>query len=82
MLALPLAVLGLTLTAPGHALAATVPSGFEDALVAAVSAPTALAFAPDGRLFVTSREGRLRVLAGGSTSTCLLYTSPSPRDRS
>ena len=70
-LSLLLAVVGLALAAPAGALAATVPSGFEDALVADVSAPTALAFAPDGRLFVTSREGRLRVLAGASTSTVL-----------
>ena len=45
---------------------ATLPSGFVDEPVASVSFPTALAFAPDGRLLVTTQGGQLRVLEGGT----------------
>jgi glucose/arabinose dehydrogenase len=47
--------------------AATLPAGFDDTQVAAsISQPTALAFAPDGRLLVTSKAGQLRVVRGGT----------------
>jgi glucose/arabinose dehydrogenase/PKD repeat protein len=45
---------------------ATVTAGFTDSLVASVSAPTALAFTPDGRLLVASQSGALRVVQGGT----------------
>jgi glucose/arabinose dehydrogenase len=49
--------------------ATTVPQGFSDTLVAQVPNPTAMAVAPDGRLFVTqkanSNVGRLRVIKNG-----------------
>ena len=48
------------------AATAAVPAGFTDSLVASVSAPTALAFTPDGRLLVTSQSGALRVVQGGT----------------
>jgi glucose/arabinose dehydrogenase len=41
------------------------PPGFSDNLVAAVGAPTALAFTPDGRLLITSQGGDLRVVTPG-----------------
>lgn len=47
-------------------LAAVVPAGFTDSLVASVGGPTALAFTPDGRLLITSKEGQLRIYAGGA----------------
>ena|SRR5215211_5564086 len=43
-----------------------VPAGFTDGLVASVLAPTALAFAPDDRMLVTSKQGQLRVYEGGA----------------
>ena len=43
------------------AAAAALPPGFNDALVASVGSPTALAFTPDGRLLVTTQPGQLRV---------------------
>ena len=43
-----------------------LPSGFEDALVAKLSRPTALAFTPDGRLLVTTQAGQLRVYQDGA----------------
>lgn len=47
--------------------AATVPAGFSDESVATgISNPTAMAFAPDGRLFVSQQQGQLRVIKNGS----------------
>ena len=47
--------------------ATTLPSGFTESLVASgISAPTAMAFAPDGRLFVCEQGGRLRVIKDGA----------------
>lgn len=43
------------------------PSGFSEALVDdGLAEPTAMAFAPDGRLFVTEQEGRMRVIRDGT----------------
>ncbi len=47
--------------------AATVPAGFTDALVAAgLTNPTAMALAPDGRIFVCEQGGALRVIKNGA----------------
>jgi glucose/arabinose dehydrogenase len=44
-------------------LAATLPSGFSESVVASgISSPTAMEFAPDGRLFVCQQNGQLRVI--------------------
>lgn len=45
---------------------AAVPAGFQDELVTSVSAPTALAFTPDGRLLITTQSGRLRIYRDGT----------------
>ena len=46
--------------------AATVATGFSETLVASgLSSPTAMPFAPDGRLFVAEQGGRLRVIKSG-----------------
>ena len=48
------------------AAAATLPAGFTETQVAAgLSSPTAMAFAPDGRLFVCQQGGQLRVIKNG-----------------
>ncbi len=52
--------------------AATLPPNFEDALVAAIGAPTALAFTPDGRLLITTQPGQVRVIQNG-----VLLASPA-----
>jgi glucose/arabinose dehydrogenase len=45
------------------AVAATVPPGFTDTLIAgSLSKPTAMALAPDGRVFVCEQGGALRVI--------------------
>jgi glucose/arabinose dehydrogenase len=47
--------------------AATLPSGFTESLVAGtMTNPTAMAIAPDGRIFVCQQGGQLRVIENGS----------------
>ena len=44
-----------------------VPAGFADStVVSGLSAPTAMAFAPDGRLFVSEQGGAMRVVKNGA----------------
>jgi glucose/arabinose dehydrogenase len=54
------------LTVPSAATAAVLPGGFSDSLIAAVPAPTAVAFTLDGRLLVTSQLGTLHVVQNGT----------------
>ena len=42
--------------------AATLPSGFTETQIGGLSSPTAMEFAPDGRLFVCLQGGQLRVI--------------------
>jgi glucose/arabinose dehydrogenase len=52
-----------------------VPSGFVDELVASgIPSPTAMAFAPDGRLFVSQQNGQLRVITNATPPA--LLTAP------
>ena len=49
------------------ATAATVPTGFTDSVVAGgLTNPTAMALAPDGRVFVCQQNGALRVIKNGA----------------
>jgi glucose/arabinose dehydrogenase len=49
------------------AAAATLPTGFTESQVAGgLASPTAMQFAPDGRLFVCEQGGRLRVIKDGA----------------
>jgi glucose/arabinose dehydrogenase len=49
------------------ATAQTLPSGFSQVMVAnGISNPTAMAFAPDGRIFVAQQSGQLRVIKNGT----------------
>jgi glucose/arabinose dehydrogenase len=49
------------------AQSATLPSGFAETRVATgLASPTAMSFAPDGRLFVCEQGGRLRVIKNGA----------------
>jgi glucose/arabinose dehydrogenase len=60
-------VLTSTLVFTAPAAASTVPAGFTDIPVASgMPNPTAMAFAPDGRLFVAQQAGALRVIKNGS----------------
>jgi len=72
-LALLISALGSTPPPEG---AAAVPPGFTDTLLADnIVWPTALAFAPDGRMLVTTQNGRLRVydLNGALLATALNF---------
>ncbi|HEX7175225.1 MAG TPA: PQQ-dependent sugar dehydrogenase [Pyrinomonadaceae bacterium] len=61
-----LAAWGALLHAAPAVAAATLPSGFTETQVAGgLSSPTAMAFAPDGRLFVCQQGGQLRVIKNG-----------------
>jgi glucose/arabinose dehydrogenase len=60
-------LVGADLFAAGPSAAATLPAGFSETIVASgLSNPTAMAFAPDGRLFVAEQGGALRVIKNGS----------------
>jgi len=59
-------VLVLAVVLGASSAGATLPAGFSDTLVAAVGAPTALAFTPDGRVLVATQGGALRVVSGGT----------------
>ncbi len=49
------------------AFGATLPSGFAETRIATgLASPTAMAFAPDGRLFVAQQGGALRVIKNGA----------------
>ena len=55
------------LVPPPAARAATLPAGFAETVVASgLANPTAMEFAPDGRLFVAEQGGRLRVIKNGA----------------
>src|SRR5262245_13711558 len=62
-----IAVLLFVYGAPGIGHAATaLPPGFQDVpVVSGLSNPTAMAFAPDGRIFVAQQSGQLRVIKNG-----------------
>ena len=54
-----------------------MPQGFVDTQIASgLSAPTAMAFAPDGRLFVCEQGGKLRVIKNGSLLATPFVTLP------
>jgi glucose/arabinose dehydrogenase len=58
------AVVALAFVAP--AWAATLPTGFTERQIASgLASPTAMQFAPDGRLFICEQGGRLRVVRDG-----------------
>lgn len=58
-------MLGAITTLAPAAHGQSLPAGFTDTLLVAVPAPTAMAFAPDGRVLVTSQSGSLRVIKNG-----------------
>ena len=57
----------LPLAGAAVAGAATLPAGFsETQLASGLASPTAMAIAPDGRIFVCEQSGRLRVIKNGA----------------
>ena len=60
-------VIALGTAARTPAAAATLPTGFtESQMASGLASPTAMQFAPDGRLFVCEQGGRLRVIKDGA----------------
>ena len=60
---LKLIACALLALAAGAASAATLPPGFSESIIASgISSPTAMAFTPDGRLFICQQGGQLRVI--------------------
>jgi glucose/arabinose dehydrogenase len=58
--------------------ASTLPSGFVETLVAdALTTPTSMEFAPDGRLFVTQQGGAVRVIKNGALLSTPFTTVPA-----
>jgi glucose/arabinose dehydrogenase len=57
--------------------AATLPPGFVETTVASgIASPTAMAIAPDGRIFVCSQSGQLRVIKNGVLLAAPFVTLP------
>jgi glucose/arabinose dehydrogenase len=68
LVAIGVVLIGLAL-APA-ARAGTPPAGFNDTVVASgLTAPTAIAFLPDGRLLLTEKGGSLKLVSGGTATT-------------
>ncbi len=67
-LSLSIFLIGYLAWRPGSpALAASLPNGFSEAqLTGNLSSPTAMALAPDGRIFVCQQGGQLRVIKNGA----------------
>jgi glucose/arabinose dehydrogenase len=59
-------VAALFLALCGAVSAASLPPGFSETFVAGLSSPTAIAVAPDGRVFVCEQGGDLRVIKNGA----------------
>ena len=73
-----LALSGAGATAPGPAVAGTLPAGFEEVVLATgLELPTAVDWAPDGRMFVAEKAGVVKVVTPGSApqATTLLDLS-------
>ncbi|MGH9334615.1 MAG: PQQ-dependent sugar dehydrogenase, partial [Vicinamibacteria bacterium] len=77
MVAASAASLYLLFATSKSAQAATLPPGFaETQVVSGLTGPTAMAFAPDGRLFVCEQSGRLRVVKNGALLATPFLTVP------
>lgn len=79
-------VAGLSDQDPGNSLAVAlaVPSNFSEiTVVSGLASPTAMEFAPDGRLFVCEQAGRLRVIKAGTllSTPFLTVTTTSAGER-
>jgi glucose/arabinose dehydrogenase len=48
------------------AAASTLPPGYSESVISGLNQPTAMAFAPDGRLFVSEQGGHMRIIQNGA----------------
>ena len=66
-----------SLTVPAAVHATTLPASFQETtVVTGLSSPTAMEFAPDGRLFVTEKGGSLRIIKNGALLSTPFVTVP------
>jgi glucose/arabinose dehydrogenase/PKD repeat protein len=73
-----LAALIIFVMAPAGAASATVPAGFQESVVfSGLSHPTVVRFAPDGRVFVAQKDGRILVFDSLSDTTPTLFANLS-----
>src|SRR5919106_4886957 len=76
-----LAVLGLMLVGGAAAVVVSRPRDAQlrtTVIQAGLEIPWAIAFAPDGRMLVTERPGRIRVYASAEPNAALLQTMEIP----
>src|SRR5688572_31678545 len=60
-------------------MAATLPAGFQETTyVSGFDTPTAQAFAPDGRLFVLEKAGKVRVVSSAGTLRSTPFVTVQP----
>ncbi|WP_433268052.1 PQQ-dependent sugar dehydrogenase [Actinosynnema sp. CS-041913] len=79
-LALALALGAGTLVALPPAAVAAVPAGFTDSLaIGGLSAPTAAAFAPDGKVFVAEKSGLVKVYDSLADTTAAVFADLRPQ---
>ena len=71
----------LVMLLPAHPAAAAAPPRRTATVQSGLSIPWDLAFAPDGKMLVTERAGRIRVYAGRKKGAALLNTREVPRVR-
>jgi glucose/arabinose dehydrogenase len=77
---LVLVITGLALRAQTRAFAATAPPGFTDSTVwSGLDLPTAIAFAPDGRVFVAEKRGVIKVFSSRSATQPTVFADLSTK---
>jgi glucose/arabinose dehydrogenase len=61
-----ISALAFILTGISFISAQTFPAGFSHVKVATIYYPTSMAFAPDGRIFVTEKAGKVKIIKNGA----------------
>jgi glucose/arabinose dehydrogenase len=73
-----LLAVALVLVSPASAAASTLPTGFRDSVVlAGLTNPTVVQFAPDGRIFVAQKNGVIKVFASLTDTTPVVFADLS-----
>jgi glucose/arabinose dehydrogenase/PKD repeat protein len=73
-------LLALASLAPAFVLSAPPSPFVRSTYITGLDNPTAMAFAPDGRLFVAEQNGKLRVIKNGTLLSAPFYTLPAKKD--
>ncbi|MCP3978829.1 MAG: hypothetical protein GY716_05795 [bacterium] len=73
--------MALPLLASGPAVAATLPAGFDETSVVSLQGLHQFAWAPDGDLFIATKNGDVRRFSGGSLTSVLNITVSNVSER-